>query len=128
MAAQITDQAGPRLAQARMLLAEAGRTGDPGERFRLAHLAALRIAAAALAERGRPASARRRLISVWLLLAKVAPEYDSWIRYFAAGAPIRAAVEAGAPSAVSATAADAQLRAALDFLAAIEGSLGMLAA
>jgi hypothetical protein len=110
------------------MLADAGSSAEPGERFRLAHLAALRIAAAAVAERGRPASARRRLISVWVLLAKVAPEYDERGSYFAASAHVRAAVEAGATSAVSSVAADAQLRAAADFLAAVEGSLGMLAA
>jgi hypothetical protein len=128
MAVEAPEQATALLAQARTLLAEAGRTAEPGERFRLAHLAALRIAAAAVAQRGRPAATRRRLISVWLLLAKVAPEYDTWIQYFAAGAPIRAAVEAGAHSAVSPAAAEAQRLAAADFLVAVEGSLGMLAA
>jgi hypothetical protein len=116
------------LAQARNLLAEAGSTGEPDERFRLAHLAALRVAAAVVAERGRPASARRRLVSVWVLLAKAAPDYDRWVRYFAAGAPTRAAVEAGISAAVSPSAADRQLHAATEFLTAVEGSLGMLAA
>ena len=128
MATQTTEQSAALLAHAHTLLAEAGRTDEPGERFRLAHLAALRIAAAAVAERGRPAGARRRLISVWLLLAKVAPEYDTWGRYFASAAPIRAAVEAGAQSAVSPLAAEAQWQAAAEFLAAVEGSIGVLAA
>ena len=83
------------------VLAEAAATADPGERFRLAHLSALRTAAAVSAQRGRPASARRRLMSVWVLLERVAPEHADWAAYFAAGAPIRAAVEAGALSAVS---------------------------
>lgn len=116
------------LGQARAVLADAARAVDPGERFRLAHLAALRTAAAVAAGRGRPASTRRRLISVWVLLERVAPEYADWAACFAAGAPVRAAVEAGAVSAVSARAADDQLRSAAEFLRLVESSLGMLAA
>lgn len=116
------------LAQARTVLAEAKTTTDPGERFRLAHLSALRTAAAVCAQRGRPAAVRRRLINVWVLLERVAPEHKHWADYFAAGASVRAAVEAGAIDAVSARSADDQLRAAAEFLTLIEGSLGMLAA
>jgi hypothetical protein len=116
------------LAAARGALAEAAAAGDAGERFCLAHLAALRIAAALCAVRGRPASVRRKLISVWLLLERVAPEHIDWAAYFAAGAPVRAAIEAGAVSAVSARAADDQLRAATEFLTVAENSLGLLAA
>lgn len=116
------------LLQARSVLAEAARAGDPGERFRLAHLSALRTAAAVSAQRGRPASARRRLMNVWVLLERVAPEYAEWAAYFAAGASVRAAIEAGAVSAVSVRSADDQLRAAGEFLALVEDSLGLLAA
>src|SRR5699024_425513 len=101
---------------------------DPSERYRLAHLSALRTAAAVAAQRGRPASSRRRLISVWLLLHRIAPELGDWATYFAAGAPVRAAIEAGAMSAVTARTADDQLRAATEFLQLVEGSLGLLAA
>lgn len=116
------------LAQARAVLDEAGRESEAGERFRLAHLAALRIAAAVLAERGRPAAARRRLLPVWVLLDSVAPEYADWAAYFAAGASARAAVEAGSRTAVTARQADDQVRAAGEFLALVEPALGMLAA
>jgi hypothetical protein len=116
------------LAAARNALTEAAAAADPGERFCLAHLAALRTAAALCATRGRPAAIRRKLISVWILLQRVAPEHAEWATYFAAGAPVRAAIEAGAVSAVSARAADDQLRAATEFLAVVEGSLGLLAA
>ncbi len=116
------------LAQARAGLADAAATRDPGERFRLAHLSALRTAAAVSADRGRPSGSRRRLMSVWVLLERVAPEHADWATYFAAGAPIRAAVEAGVRSAVSERVADDQLRAAGDFLALVEQSVGMLAA
>ncbi len=116
------------LAQARSVLGDAERADDAGERFRLAHLSALRTAAAVAAQRGRPASARRRLMSVWVLLDKVAPEHAEWAAFFAAGAQARAAVEAGSWSAVTMRTADDQLRAAHDFLALVEDSLGLLAA
>jgi hypothetical protein len=116
------------IGQARLVLGEAAAATDIGERFRFAHLAALRVAAAVLAERGRPASARRRLVSVWVLIDSVAPELADWARFFAAGATARAAIEAGSLHAVSARDADDQLRAAADFLNLVEQSLGMLAA
>jgi hypothetical protein len=116
------------LAHARAVLDEAVRADDPGERFRLAHLSALRTAAAVTAERGRPAGSRRRLMSVWVVLDRVAPEYTGWAAYFAAGAAVRSAIEAGSVSAASVRAADDQVRAATDFLSLVEASLGMLAA
>ncbi len=116
------------LVHARTVLGEAAAAADPADRFRLAHLSALRTAAAVGAQRGRPASARRRLMNVWVLLERVAPEYAEWAAYFAAGASVRAAVEAGARAAVSARSADDQVRAATEFLALIEDSLGLLAA
>jgi SAV_6107-like HEPN len=123
-----TPQAMALLGQARSVLAEARSTTDVGERFSLAQLAALRAAAALLAERGRPAAARRRLLSVWVLIDSVAPEFREWATFFAAGAPIRAAVEAGALSAASSRAADDQVRAAATFLELVESALGLLAA
>jgi hypothetical protein len=116
------------LRHARIVLAEARGSSDPGERYRLAHLSALRTAAAVLALRGRPAATRRRLMPVWVVLEKVAPEHADWAALFAAGASVRAAIEAGAVSAVSPRAADDQLRAAEEFLALVEGTAGMLAA
>lgn len=116
------------LAHARSVLASAGTAETPAERFGLAHLGALRTAAALFAARGRPAAARRRLISAWVLLEAVAPEFGEWASYFAAAAPARAAVDAGASSAVSARDADDQLRAAEEFLALVESSIGVLAA
>jgi hypothetical protein len=116
------------LAQARAVLTEAASADSAAERFRLAHLGALRTAAAVFADRGRPSSARRRLVSAWVLLESVAPEFAEWAGYFAAGATARAAVEAGAVSAVSRRDADDQLRAAGEFLMLVEASLGLLAA
>ena len=120
------------LTAARGALADAAATPEPGERFRLAHHSALRAAAALCAHRalvqGRPAAARRKLMSVWVLMERVAPEHADWAMFFAAGAPLRAAVEAGVLSAVSARVADDQVRAAGEFLALVEDSLGLLAA
>lgn len=113
--------------QARAMLREAERQADPGERFRLAHLAALRGAAALFAERARPVG-RRRLVSAWVLVDAVAPELSEWSAYFAGTAGKRAAVEAGARSAVSDRDAIDQVHAADQFLLLVEQSLGLLAA
>jgi hypothetical protein len=116
------------VAQARSVLTDAASADSAAERFRLAHLGALRTAAAVFAERGRPAASRRRLVSAWVLVEVVAPEFGEWAAFFAAAAPARAAVEAGAVSAVSERDADDQLRAAVEFLYLVESSLGMLSA
>lgn len=116
------------LRHARVVLDEARLSSGAGDRFCLAHLSALRTAAAVLALRGRPAATRRRLLPIWVLLEKMAPEHAEWAAFFAAGASVRAAVEAGAASAVSQRTADDQIRAAEEFLALVEGSAGMLAA
>jgi hypothetical protein len=116
------------LRHARSALGEAHESSDPGDRFCLAHMSALRTAAAVVALRGCPTNVRRRLVPIWTLLAKVAPEYADWAAFFAAGASVRAAVEAGASSAVTPRAAGDQLRAAEEFLALVEASAGMLAA
>jgi len=116
------------LERARSVLAEAARADTPDERFALAHLAALRTAAAVVAERGRPASSRRRLVSVWVLIDVVAPEYAQWSGLFAASAATRAAVEAGARHVVPARAADDQWRAADEFGHLVGTDLGLLAA
>ncbi|MCU1659358.1 MAG: hypothetical protein JWO57_4014 [Pseudonocardiales bacterium] len=115
------------LGQARSVLADAAAADSEADRFCLAHLGALRTAAAVFATRGRPASARRKLISAWVLVETVAPELAEWALFFAAAAPARAAVEAGAVSAVSGRDADDQLRAAEQFLIIVESSLGLLA-
>ncbi|ROT31253.1 SAV_6107 family HEPN domain-containing protein [Micromonospora sp. HM5-17] len=111
---------------ARMGLAEAAETRADGLRYAAAHLAALRAAAALLAARARPAPHRRnRVTSVWALLVVVAPELGEWANYFAIGASKRAAAEAGIPRVVSAREADDLLRAAEQFVAVIEATLGV---
>lgn len=111
------------LQRARAYLNQARTAQDPAERFRLSHLAALRCAAALVADRGRPANARRRLLNVWVLLEAVAPEYRGWARYFAAAAGPRAQVEAGLPGVVDARQADEQLRTGVNFLRTVEADV-----
>jgi hypothetical protein len=95
-------------------LAAAASTSDPAERFVHAHLAALRAAAAVVALRGRP-SARTRARSVWDMLAIVEPGLASWSGYFASGARVRAAVEAGLEPEVDARRAAELVACAEDF-------------
>ncbi|BEL09042.1 hypothetical protein Q0Z83_072330 [Actinoplanes sichuanensis] len=108
-------------------LTEAAKTGPDGLRYATAHLAALRAAAALIAARARPAASgrRARATSAWSLLVLVAPEFSEWAGYFALGASKRAAAEAGIPHVVSAREADDLLRAAEQFVAVAESSLGL---
>ena len=117
------------LAAARRGLTEAELARTATERYAAAHLAALRAAAAVLAARARPATSaarRGRPLSVWTLLAGVAPEMGEWAEFFAAGARKRALAEAGLPGSVTTREADDLLRDATTFLAAVETKLGVL--
>jgi HEPN superfamily protein len=111
-------------AAARAGLADAAAAQVSRERYALAHLAALRAAAAVLAARARPAQTRRRPVSAWKVLATVAPELGEWAEFFAVGATKRAAAEAGRPVA-SRREADDLMRDAARFLAAAEAYLGL---
>jgi hypothetical protein len=116
------------LALARRGLRDAATCARPCERYALAHLAALRCAAAVLAERARPEPLEqrrgRRLRSAWSLLADVAPEMAEWAAFFASGAMKRAAAEAGIEGAVTAREADDLLRDCMTFLALVETTIG----
>lgn len=110
---------------ARQSLAEAAGQPD-GLRYATAHLAALRAAAAILAARATPTRQRRSPVrSVWALMSTVAPEFTDWAAYFSGSATTRAAVEAGIPRVVSTREADDMLRAAEQFVAVVEASLGV---
>jgi hypothetical protein len=114
------------IALARRGLDEAAEIRTDGLRYATAHLAALRAAAAVLAARATPAPGRRsRLTSVWALLVMVAPELREWAAFFAQGASKRAAAEAGIPRVVSPREADDLLRAAEQFTAVVEVTLGL---
>ncbi len=110
---------------AREGVAEADREADPGQRYALAHLAALRAAAAVLACRATPAvpGGRSRPRSAWALLTEVAPELTEWARFFAVGARKRAAAEAGLVGAVTPREADDLVRDAQVFLSVVETTL-----
>lgn len=107
-------------------LREAIACADVPQRYALAHVAALRAAAALLAARAHPLPGRRRRQkNAWVLLAEVAPELEEWAAFFAAGAQKRAAAEAGSRRAVTAREADDLVRDADRFLAVIETTLGL---
>ncbi|MFT4224855.1 SAV_6107 family HEPN domain-containing protein [Micropruina sp.] len=101
--------AAPALAAATAALTEAECAERPSDRFLLAHLAALRVAAVVLACRtvGR---ASTRPQNVWQVLARTAPEYAEWAGFFAALAPKCEAVRAGAVAVISVREADDLLR------------------
>ncbi|RYG77638.1 colicin transporter, partial [bacterium] len=66
----------------------------PWERFGHAHLAGLRAAAAVVARRGAP-SGRGAPRTVWGMVDVVAPELADLAAFFADGAALRSAVDAG---------------------------------
>ena len=111
------------LAQARTGLDEAATLDTPNERYAIAHLAALRTAAAVLAARGRPEGTpqrRRRIRSAWEVLPEIAPELSEWSALFASGAQRRALAEAGIQGAASSRDADDLLRDTAMFLRLVE--------
>jgi hypothetical protein len=111
------------LAQANRGLAEARALEGPLERYATAHLAALRASAAVLAVRGRPEEGprrRKRIRTAWEVLPEVAPELAEWALYYAAGAPKRAAAEAGITSAATPRDADDLIRNTALFLRMVQ--------
>jgi hypothetical protein len=113
------------LAAARDGLTEATLAPVPGERYALAHLAALRLAAAVLADRAQSVPGHRgRPLSAWRLLVRVAPELEEWASFFAAGAAKRSAAEAGLP-VVTMRDADDLIRQTETFLEVVETTLGL---
>jgi len=109
------------LADAAMGLGRACAAADPADRYAIAHLAALRAAAAVLAARARPTRGRRG--SVWTLMTRVAPEFAEWAAFFAAGSAKRQAVQAGLPVGVSAREADDLVRQVAVFLSLVGDSM-----
>jgi hypothetical protein len=108
------------LEQARTTWAQAALEVSVADRYRNAHLSALRAAAAILAAKARPNSAiRRRPTSAWVLLDAAAPELSEWSAHFADSARRRASVEAGVTHAVSERDADDLVRAAGEFIALV---------
>lgn len=115
------------LSSAQGSLREAHQSSLPHDRYAAAHLAALRTAAAVLADRAQVAAGprRHRIRSVWEVLPQVAPEFAEWAEFFAAGARKRASAEAGIPC-VTAREADDLMRDAERFLTYVAGALNLL--
>ncbi len=110
------------LDRARAALTAAELTESPAERYLMAHLAALRIAAVVLAARAH-ASSGTRLRNAWQLVAEIAPEFSEWAAYFGATQAKREAVAAGAVTLVSHREADDLLRDAQAFHGAVARKL-----
>ncbi|MEU1292213.1 SAV_6107 family HEPN domain-containing protein [Streptomyces sp. NPDC005840] len=114
------------LAQARVGLDEAAGLETANERYAIAHLAALRTAAAVLAARGRPepvSRRRARIRSAWEVLPEIVPELTEWSALFASGAHRRARAEAGIQGAASRRDADDLIRDVAMFLRLVERML-----
>jgi hypothetical protein len=108
-------------------LVESARDAQPNERFADAQLAALRAAAAVVAQRGNAAGEtvpRNRVSNVWQLLARLAPELSEWAALFDMSAAKRSAVQAGV-SVVSTREADDCLRDAASFVSRVARLLGL---
>lgn len=103
----------------------AEQTSDPATRFCAAHLAAIRAAAAVLAVRGRPRRGSR-VLNVWEVLPRVAPELSEWAAFYADRAVRRAAIEAGVTTAVTARDADDLCRQTAAFAEVVAAHLGVL--
>ncbi|MEU6216150.1 SAV_6107 family HEPN domain-containing protein [Streptomyces sp. NPDC047022] len=114
------------LAKARAGLEEAAGLETPNERYAVAHLAALRTAAAVLAARARPEPTprrRARIRSAWEVLPEIAPELTEWSALFASGAARRARAEAGIRGAAGTRDADDLIRDVAMFLRLVERML-----
>ena len=96
------------------------------ERYLLAHLAALRVAATVLGARAH-ATTRGRLRNVWQLVGEVAPEFSEWAGFFAAIQVKRQAVAAGAATIVTHREADDLVRDARAFHDAVSRRLAAAA-
>lgn len=120
-AAPVSPAARDLLADASLGLGRAVAAGDPADRYAIAHLAALRAAAAVLAARARPTRGRRG--SVWTLMTQVAPEFAEWAAFFAAGSAKRQAVQAGLPAGISPREADDLVRQVVAFISLVGESI-----
>ncbi|MER7070753.1 SAV_6107 family HEPN domain-containing protein [Terrabacter sp. NPDC000476] len=110
------------LERARTTLECACRTTDASERYRDAHLGALRAAAAIVAARTVP-TPRSRPRSVWQVLPGVAPELGEWAGFFAACSAQRSVIDRGGH--LSTREADDLLRQAEMFLEIVQDLLGI---
>jgi hypothetical protein len=110
------------LERSRTTLEDACHTSDASERYRDAHLGALRAAAALVAARTMP-TLRTRPRSVWQVLPVVAPELGEWAAFFAACSAHRSIIDRGGH--ITAREADDLLRQAEMFLEIVQDLLGV---
>ncbi len=110
------------LALATRGLAAAAATPHPYDRYTAAQLAALRAAAGLVAQRA-PATGRRRVTSVWKLLARTVPELGEWAVFFQSRSHNRV-VTPGATGWVTSRDADDMLREAATFVELVAHCLG----
>jgi hypothetical protein len=110
------------LERSRTTLEAACRTSDASERYRDAHLGALRAAAALVAARTAP-TPRARPRSVWQVLPGSAPELGEWAAFFAACSAHRSVIDRGGH--ISVREADDLLRQAEMFLEIVQDLLGV---
>ena len=110
------------LERARATLESACRTAEASERYRDAHLGALRAAAALVAARSVP-TPRARPRSVWQVLPGVAPELGEWAAFFAACSAHMSVIDRGGH--LSARESDDLLRQAEMFLEIVQDLLGV---
>lgn len=120
-AAALVERAGRGLALCRASV-------DPDERYDLAHLAALRTAAAVLAAHGPSvggarASRRGPAVEVWQTLVEVAPALTAWAALFSAGARRRREIARGVR--VPQGEADDLMERSEEFLEAVLRHLGL---
>lgn len=107
----------------RVGLLQACHAESADERYRLAHLAALRAAAAVLAADARRAPGSRPR-NVWAVLPAVAPELSEWAQFFEGSARRRSALDRGAVT-VSTRDADDLVRQVEIFLELVLAHLGL---
>ena len=103
-------------------LEAACRASETSERYRDAHLGALRAAAAVVAARTTPGP-RSRPRSVWQVLPVVAPELGEWAVFFAACSTRRSVLDRG--GRIAPREADDLLRQAEMFLEIVQDLLGI---
>jgi len=123
----LSTRAATLLGKADDLLSDAAGADSPGERFRLAYLAALRGAGAVVAavelRTGRAVSRRPATRNAWALMARADDSFAVWADFFADRSSTRAAVEAGVSRAVDADEAGAFYDEVGHFLHDVEGFL-----
>lgn len=95
----------------------------PEENFVHAHMAALRAGAGLLALHPGPGARRRAVRSVWEQIAELDDAWASWAALFAAGAPVRAAIESGRQRSLDPQQVAHTEQAAADFVAIVADAI-----